>query len=141
MKRQFLLLIAIAVFATAFTTNASGQTGKTVRANVKFDFQIGDRLYPAGNIGLNQSPAEPTFCESESVKRREAKRNSIRANQSNAGAAGKGQTPRLVFLKIRRELFSDPNFSRYRTMGLFDSPFALQRESEKNLASRIPRNN
>jgi len=48
MKRQFLLLLAIAVFSTALTTNASAQTAKTLRANVKFDFQIGDRIYPAG---------------------------------------------------------------------------------------------
>lgn len=44
MKRQFLILIALATFATVVTTNAFGQTGKTVKANVKFDFQIGERI-------------------------------------------------------------------------------------------------
>jgi hypothetical protein len=52
MKRQFLLLFAIAVFTGALTTKVSGQTSKTIRANVKFDFQIGDRIYPAGEYRI-----------------------------------------------------------------------------------------
>lgn len=52
MKRQFLVFIAIAAFTAALTANAPGQRGKTVRANIKFDFQIGDRVYPAGDYRI-----------------------------------------------------------------------------------------
>jgi hypothetical protein len=66
MKRQFLILIAVAAFATGLTTNAFGQAGKTVRANVKFDFQIGDRLYPAGEYRI-----ESMSRESDNILRRD----------------------------------------------------------------------
>jgi hypothetical protein len=55
MKRQFLLLIALAAFTVTLATHVSGQTPKTVRVNVKFDFRIGDRVYPAGEYRIESS--------------------------------------------------------------------------------------
>ena len=119
MKRQFLVLIAIAAFTTALTTSAFGQRGKTVRANVKFDFQIGDRIYPAGDYRIESiSWQNDNLLQIRSIG--DATKNQIFF--ANYSTAGKRQTE-ISFRKIRQELLSDPNFSRFRTMGLFDSPF------------------
>jgi len=139
MKRQFLLLIAIAVLGTAFTTNASGQTGKTVRANVKFDFQIGDRLYPAGEYWIESITWHSNVLRIRKVSDRN-KTAFILANQSNAGAR-KGQTPRLVFLTNGKDYFLTEIFLDTHQWGYSIHPLHLQRESEKHLASRTPRNN
>jgi hypothetical protein len=115
MKRQFLLLFAIAVFATALTTNASGQTVKTVRSNVKFDFQIGDRIYAGGEYQIESiSDQSDNILLIRSVP--DANKNQIiLANHSNAG---KGQTPKLVFLKDGKnyfltQIFLDPESGGY----------------------------
>lgn len=136
MKRQFLLLIAIAVLGTAFTTNASGQTGKTVRANVKFDFQIGDRIYPAGEYWIESTSWHGNVLRIRNVS--DNKTAFFHANQSNAGV-GKGQTPRLVFLKYGQDYFLTKIFLDTQQWGYSIRPSHLQRENEKPLASRIPR--
>jgi hypothetical protein len=85
MKRQFLILIAIAAFATTLTTNALGQTGKIVKANVKFDFHIGERLYPAGEYRIESiSSMSQTILQIRSVGDTNNNRFVI-ANHSNAG--------------------------------------------------------
>ena len=138
MKRQFLLLIAIAVLGTAFTTNASGQTGKTVRANVKFDFQIGDRIYPAGEYWVESTSWHGNVLRIRNVSDKN-KTAFILANHSNAGA-GKGKTPRLVFLRYSQDYFLTEIFLDTQQWGYSIRPSHLQRETEKLLASRIPRN-
>ena len=52
MKRRFLILFAIVAFATAVPTDAFGQMGKTVKANIKCDFRIGERAYRAGEYRI-----------------------------------------------------------------------------------------
>ena len=120
MKRQFLILIAIAAFATALTTNASGQTRKTTRTNVEFDFQIGDRIYPAGQYQIESISDQRHLLRISNVSNAK-KTQIILANHSQL--ATRTQTPKLVS-KRRRGLFSNPNFSRVRRMGLFDYSFA-----------------
>lgn len=98
MKRHFLLLIAIALYATAVAATASGQTVKTIRSNVKFDFHIGDLVYPAGEYQI-----ESVSGQSDNIliirSQSDAKKNQIVvATHSNAA---KKQTPRLVFPQIR----------------------------------------
>jgi len=138
MKRRFLLLIAIAVFA-AFTTNASGQTGKTVRANVKFDFQIGDRVYPAGEYWIESISWPDNVLRIRHVSDTN-KTAFIHANHSNAGTS-KGQTARLVFYKNGGDYFLTKIFLDSQQWGYSIAPSHLQRESGKRLASRITRNN
>ena len=122
MKRQFLILIAMAAFATALTTNASGQTRKTTRTNVEFDFQIGHRIYPAGQYQI-----ESISDQSNNLL---LIRNVSNANKTqiilahHSQLATRTQTPKPGFSKRRRALFSNPNFSRVRRMGLFDYSFA-----------------
>jgi hypothetical protein len=48
MKKQFLIFIAVIVSLSALAANAPAQRAKTVKADVNFDFQIGDKTYPAG---------------------------------------------------------------------------------------------
>jgi len=138
MKRQFLLLFAIAVFATALTTNASGQTGKTIRANVKFDFQIGDRIYPAGEYRIESiSALSDKILLIRNVS--DAKTTQIMwANHSNRA---KRQAPKLVFLKDGERYFLTHIFLDSGVSGYSITPSRRQRESEKQLAARIPRNN
>lgn len=139
MKRQFLLLIAIAVFATAFTTNASGQTGKTVKAKVMFDFQIGDRVYPAGEYWIESISWHDNVLRIRHVSDTN-KTAFILANHSNAGAS-KGHTPRLVFQKNGEDYFLTKIFLDTQQGGYSIAPSRLQRESGKRVVSLITRNN
>jgi len=134
MRRQFLLLIAIATFATAFTANVSGQTAKTVRANVKFDFRIGDRLYPAGEYRIESMSAYNNVLRIGTVSDAN-KSEFIFAIQSNAG---RSQTPRLVFQKDGENYFLTQIFLDTQQWGYSIRPAQRQLQSEKNLASRLP---
>ena len=138
MKRQLLNLMAIAAFATTLTANASAQTGKSVKAHINFEFQIGERVYPAGqyrieslngqsdNILLIRSVDHPT------------KRQIILANHS---IAGKGNKPKLVFQKFGQNYFLTEIFLETDYWGYSIRPSRLQQEIEKQLASRITRSN
>lgn len=134
MKRHFLLLVAMVVFATAFTTNVSGQTGKTVRANVKFDFQIGDRVYPAGEYRI-ESVGQPEnilrIISVGDVKKTQF----ILANHSNAG---KTQAPRLVFDNYGGNYFLTKIVLESGQWGYSLNPSRHQRHSKRNLASGFP---
>ena len=96
MKRHFLVFVAIAVFVTALTTSSSGQTTKTVKATVKFDFHIGDRLYPAGEYRIESIGRQPDNILRIMSFRDVNKTQFIIANPLNAGEA---QVPKLVFEK------------------------------------------
>lgn len=130
MKRQFLILIAIAAFTTTLTTNALGQTGKTVKANVTFDFHIGERVYPAGEYRIESiSRVSDDILIVRSVS--DANKNHIIiANYSNAA---KWQTPRLVFLKYGGSYFLTQIFLDSGQGGYSIRPSRRQRESEKDL--------
>ena len=134
MKRQFLFLVAIAVFTTALATNASGQTGKTLRSNVEFDFQIGDRLYPAGAYRIElMSGANVLLITSAGDTN---KKQIILAGYSEGS---KGQMPKLVFQKYGENHFlTQISFGDWAYSIL---PSRRQRESETTLASRLPRTN
>ena len=138
MKRQFLVLIAIAAFATALSTNAFGQTGKTVKANVQFDFQIGERMYPAGEYRI-----ESISFQSDNVLQIRSvgdanKKQIFLANYSNAG---KRRTPKLVFKQYGGNYFLTEIFLDSGQWGYSIPPSRRQRDSEQHLASRIPQNN
>jgi len=134
MKRQFLLLLAIAVFSTALTTNASAQTAKTLRANVKFDFQIGDRIYPAGAYRIELISSDNILLITSASDTN--KNQIILARYSNGS---KGQMPKLVFQKYGENYFLSQIF--FREWAYSIRPSRRQRESETTLASRVPRTN
>ena len=130
MKRQFLILIAIAAFTAALTTNASGQRGKTVRANVKFDFQIGDRTFPAGEYQVESlSWQNDNILQIRSV-RDTGKNEIIVADHAN----GQKQTPRLVFQRYGENYFLTGIFLGSDRGGYSIRPPRRQRENANNLA-------
>lgn len=138
MKRQILLLMAIAAFATTLTTNAFGQTGKTLRTNVKFDFQIGDRVYPAGVYRIEVISGQSNNLLLIRNDSDATKPQIILANHSNAS---KGRAPKLVFLKDGELYFLTQIFLDSGEWGYSITPSRRQRESEKNLAVRLPQHN
>ena len=95
MKKQFLILVAIAVFATALTTTASGQSVKTVRVKVNFDFQIGDRTYPAGEYWIESNGQPDNVLQIRSV----AETDKTEFLVANHSTTVKTQAPKLVFEK------------------------------------------
>ena len=135
MKRQFLILIAIAAFATALTTNASGQTRKTTRTNVEFDFQIGERLYPAGQYQIESISDQGHLLRISNVSN--AKKTQIIL--ANLQLATRTQRPKLVFLKDGERCFLTQIFLESGKWGYSITPSRRQRDSEKHLASRITR--
>ena len=136
MKRQFLILIEIAVFATALTTNDSGQTRKTLRANVKFNFQIGDRIYPAGEYRIESISTDNVLLITSIGDAN--KKQMILAGYSNGS---KGQARKLVFQKYGESYFLTQIFFDSGEWGYSIRPSRRQRENETTLASRLPRNN
>jgi len=131
MKRQFLVLIAIAAFATALTTNAFGQTGKTVRANVEFDFQIGERMYPAGEYRIESiSQQSDSILQIRSLG--DGNKNELFV--ANHSIGGKGQTPRLIFQKYGENYVLTKIFLDTDQWGYSIRPSRRQRESDQNLA-------
>jgi hypothetical protein len=137
MKRQFLILIAIAAFATALTANASGQTRKTTRTNVEFDFQIGDRIYPAGQYQIESISDQSNNLLRITNVSNAKKTQVILANHSQL--ATRTQTPKLVFLKDGERCFLTQMFLESGESGYSITPSRRQRDSEKLLASRITR--
>ena len=132
MKRQFLILIAIVTFAAGtMTTNAFGQTGKTVQANIKFDFQIGERVYPAGEYLIEQvSRRSDNILRIRSVDGAN-KQQTIVAILSNAG---KRQTPKLVFQKYGENYFLTKIFLDAEQWGFSVRRSRRQSELVKNPA-------
>ena len=138
MKKQFLLLIAIAVFATAFSTTASGQAGRTVRANVKFDFQIGVRTYPAGEYWIESIGRQPdNILKIRSIADPKVNRFIV----VNHSTSGNTQAPKLGFEKYGENYFLTNIVLESGQWGYSIRPSRRQRGTEKQLAARIPRNN
>ena len=130
MKRQFLLLFAIAVCAATLTTTASGQN-KTLRTNVKFDFQIGDRTFPAGAYRIESlSRDSNNTLRIRSVG--DANKNELFL--ANHSIGDKGQPPRLVFQKYGENYVLTKIFLDTEEWGYAVRPSRRQRESEQNLA-------
>lgn len=131
MKRQFLILVAIAAFATALTTNAFGQSPKTATANIKFDFQIGARMYPAGEYRIESvSRQSDNVLVIRSVD--DASRNQLFVTNHSIG--DKGQMPRLVFQKYGENYVLTGIFLDTGQWGYTIHRSRRQRESEQNLA-------
>ena len=127
MKKQFLILVAIAVFATALTTTASGQSVKTVRVNVNFDFQIGDRTYPAGEYWIESNGRQPdNILQIRSV----AETDKTEFLVVNHSTTVKSQAPKLVFEKNGGKYFLRNIVLEPGQWGYSIRPSRRQRESE-----------
>jgi hypothetical protein len=131
MKRQFLVLIAVAAFAAALTTTAFGQAGDTVKVNIKFDFQIAERQFPAGEYRIEtMSRQSDNVLLIRSVS--DMKNNWLFFANNSIG--GKGKRPRLVFQKSGENYVLTRIFLDTDQWGYAIRPSRRQRESEQNLA-------
>lgn len=135
MKKQFLILFAIVTFAAALNVEAFGQTGRTVKADIKFNFQIGGRVYPAGAYLI-----ESIGRQSDNILQVRSVGDADKKQIIVAGAinAGKRQTPKLVFQKSGETYFLTEIFLDAEQWGYAIRPSHRQRESEKNLALATP---
>lgn len=131
MKRQFLILVAIAAFATALTTNAFGQSRKTVTANIKFDFQLGERLYPAGEYRIESASRQ---SDNVLVIRSVADASTNELFAANHAIGDNGQTPRLVFERHGENYVLTGVFLDTDQWGYAVRRSRRQRDSEPNLA-------
>ena len=137
MKRHFLILFAIAVFVTALATTAFGQTPKTVRVNVKFDFRISDRIYPAGEYRIESISSQ---ADNVLIIRNVEDSNRTQLILADHLDAAKRRGPRLAFLKdgevySLKKIFLDSGLRGYSIRP------SRERASEKDLASRFTRTN
>ena len=122
MKKQFLGLIAIIGFLTFLMADVSAQTGKSARVNVKFDFQVGEKTYPAGEYIVESiSSANDNLLQVRSAAK--GKRQLIIANILNTG---KIEQPKLVFQKNGKEVFLSQIFLTNSKWGFALKPSAKQ---------------
>ena len=131
MKRHFLILFATAVFVTTLTTTAFGQTGKAVTVNVKFDFRIGDRIYPAGEYRIESVSSQ---ADNVLLIRNVGDPNRTQLILAIHLDAGKERAPKLVFLKDGESYFLMQIFLDSERWGYSIRPSRRQRASEKDLA-------
>lgn len=138
MKKQFVILFAIAVLVTALTTTAVGQSSKTVRVNVKFDFRLGDHLLPAGEYGIESMSSQP---DSLLVIRNLHDPNKAQVILARHLDAGKKRAPKLVFRKDGENYFLTQIFLDSGPWGYLIRPSGRQRGSARDVALRFPRTN
>jgi hypothetical protein len=95
MKKQFLIFIAVIISLSALAANAAAQSAKAVRADVNFDFQIGDKTYPAGEYSI-ETVNSGNALRIKGVKN--GKNRLLMAGEVNTG--GRLAQPKLVFRRV-----------------------------------------
>jgi hypothetical protein len=97
MKKYLLIFMAAIIFVNVSTANnVSAQTLKIIKAEVPFDFQIGDKTYPAGAYRLESIAARSdNLFQLRSFDRKKQQMLVTRSLFAN-----RWQTPKLVFYRI-----------------------------------------
>jgi len=125
------MFIAGLIFLNAFaSTEVSAQTMKAIRADVPFDFRLGDQVYPAGVYYLESiSQLSDNLLQLRSF---ETKKQRLLATDDFY--TGKQQSPKLVFYRIGEEYYLTNIFMTQGVSG-FLIRSSRRIESGKNLAS------
>ena len=125
------MFIAGLIFLNAFASiEVSAQTLKAVRADVPFDFRVGDKIYPAGVYYLESiSQLNDNLLQLRSF---ETKKQRLLATDDFY--TGKQQSPKLVFYRIGEEYYLTNIFMTQGVSG-FLIRSSRRIESGKNLAS------
>ena len=131
MKKYLLIFMTGIIFLNVFGANeVSAQTLKNIRAEVPFDFRVGERLYPAGVYYLESiSQANGSLLQIRSF---ETKKQLLL--QTNELYAAERQSPKLVFYQIGEKYYLTNIFM---TEG--DAGFSIRtkhRQTEK--AKKLP---
>jgi hypothetical protein len=132
MKKYLFLVIAGLIFLNVWGAgDVSAQSVKTLQAEVKFDFRVGDKIYPAGVYRL-----EAVSQNSDNLLRlRGVGKNNHRLIIANLSYAAKKQSPKLIFQQIGEEYYLTNIFMADGNWGFSVRPSRWQRENGKNLAS------
>jgi hypothetical protein len=128
MKKQILNHLAIIVLLTA--ASATAVLAQSVKVDIKFDFRIGKKVYPAGEYILRQpSRTNDNVLQIGSAAEGKSKDQLIITTVSNAG---KIQAPKLVFERYADEYFLTKIFLADSKWGFSIKPEAARKQ---NLAS------
>jgi len=125
------MLITGLIFLNAFAANdVSAQTLKAVRAEIPFDFHVGDKIYPAGVYHLESiSQLNENLLQLRSF---ETKRQQLLV--TNNLSANRRQSPKLVFYRIGEDYYLTSIFMAEGVSG-FAIRSSRRIESGKKLAS------
>lgn len=111
--------------------DVSAQTIKAIKIEVKFDFHVGSKVYPAGVYWLETvSQSGDNILRLSNVEK-EVQQLIV----ANLSYAGKEQSPKLVFRQIGEEYYLTDIFMTEGNWGFSVRPSRRQRESGKSLAS------
>lgn len=132
MKNHLFWVIAIIVLLNVWTAGeVSAQSSRAAKVTIEFDFQIGDKKYPAGDyIVESVSATSDNLLQIRNANGKTKKL--IVANLSNAG---KREEPKLIFQRYGENFFLSKVFLDGTNWGYALRSSRKQRESEKNLAS------
>ncbi len=130
MKKYLLTFIAGIIFLNGFVSNdVSAQSLKSVRVEVKFDFRVGDKIYPAGVYRL-----ESVSLSGDNIVRLSG----VEKEQlliTNLSYADKRQSPKLIFRQIGEEYYLTNIFLADGNWGFSIRPSRRQKENGRKLAS------
>ena len=132
MKKYLLIFITGLIFLNVFGANdVSAQSLKNIKVEVKFDFCIGAKIYPAGDYLLESVSQSNDNILSLSNMEKESRQLII----TNLLYTGKRQQPKLVFRQIGNEYYLTNVFLADGNWGFSVRPSRRQLEKRKNLAS------
>ena len=97
MKKILLMFMTGLIFLNVLTANnVSAQSIKAIRAEVPFDFHVGDKVFPAGDYRL-----ESISRQNDNIfQLRSADRKSQRLLATTGILASGRETPKLIFYRI-----------------------------------------
>lgn len=120
------------IFLNGFGSNeVSAQSLKATRVEVKFDFRVGDKIYPAGIYTF-----ESVSQSNENILRLgNGQKENSRLIITNLSYADKAQSPKLVFRQVGEDFYLTKIFLANGNWGFSVRPSRRQAENDKKLAS------
>lgn len=130
MKKFILLAIAIIAFLNVWaTTNVSAQSGKAIKVNVEFDFQVRDKILPAGEYYIEAA----SRANDNAFFIRDVDNGKSQVIMGSHLFAGKAQSPKLIFERRGKNHFLTGIFLESGQWGL--SVPVSRKKRDKNVAS------
>ena len=128
MKKYLVLLASVIIFLNGWSANeVSGQAKKAVNVEVKFDFRVGDKIFPAGIYRFESvSQNSDNMLHLRNVGKEEQ-----RLIVTNLSYTPTSQQPKLVFRQIGDEYFLTKIFLTDGNWGYSLRPSSGLKEAEK----------
>lgn len=132
MKKQFLNFIAvIAFFTIAAAVSAAAQT---VKIDIKFDFQVGEKVYPAGEYIIEKVNRQSN--NALQIRNYAAGKEKTQLIAARAANAGKMIKPKLVFESDGKNFYLTEIFFDETGWG-FSLPTAPRQEGNLAESKRV----